>query len=162
MNFLLNGAVAFTATRSFLTVAVYVARMATEEQRRNWRTNWLSSIKEFADDDTQRRLWLDTTNANPHFSFVEYLCCYFDDLGLSEGGYDSAAKEYLLSAEEAAAIADFHRILNTYPRPTDVYDHKAILADPKWADVVASAKLAQAALLVLIDDPHERRLLIEA
>lgn len=57
-----------------------------EELRRNWRTNWLSSIQEFADEDTQRRLWLDPTNGNPHYSFGEYVCCYFDDLGLSDMG----------------------------------------------------------------------------
>lgn len=132
-----------------------------EELRRNWRTDWLSSIQEFADEESQRRLWLDPTNTNPHFSFVEYFCCYFDDLGLSDGGYDWAVKENLVSPDEVAAVAHFHQIADTYNSPTDDYDHEAILADPKWAEVVEAAKGAQAALFSLIEDPHERRLLME-
>jgi hypothetical protein len=34
----------------------------------------LSSIQEFANDETQRRLWTDTTSTDPRFSFIEYLC----------------------------------------------------------------------------------------
>jgi hypothetical protein len=131
------------------------------ELRRNWRTNWLSSIQEFADDDIQRRLWLDATNTNPHFSFVEYFCCYFDDLGLSDSGYEWAVREGLLSESEVRAVARFHKIADAYDCPTDDYDHQAILEDPKWTEVVAAAKEAQAQLFRLIDDPHERRLLME-
>ena len=131
------------------------------ELRRNWRTNWLSSIQELADDETQRRLWLDSTNTNPHFSFVECFCSYFDDLGLSDRGYKWAVMQGLLSEEEVAAVAGFHKIAHAYESPTDDYDHQAILADPKWADVVAAAKQAQAELLRLIDDPREHRLLME-
>ena len=132
-----------------------------EELRRNWRTRWLSSIQEFADDETQKRLWLDRENTNPHFSFVEYICCYFDDLGLSDGNYDWALNEGLLSADEVAAVADFHRAADAYDSPTDDYDHEAILADPEWALVVAAAKRAQDSLAQLIDDSHERRVLLE-
>jgi hypothetical protein len=132
-----------------------------QELRRNWRTNWLSSIQEFADDETQRGLWLDPTNTNPHFSFGEYMCCYFDDLSLSDSGYQCALEEGLVSADEVAAVADFHATARAYESPTDVYDHQTVLDDPKWAEVVAAAKRAQAVLLALIDDPHERRLLSE-
>jgi hypothetical protein len=132
-----------------------------QESRRNWRTKWLSSIQEFADDDTQRRLWLDLTNTNPHFSFVEYFCCYFDDLGLSDGGYQWALEQGFVSEREVSAVTGFHEIADAYDSPTDDHDHQAILADPKWAEVVAAAKEAQAELLGLIDDPHERRLLVE-
>jgi len=133
-----------------------------QEWRGNWRTNWLSSIQEFADQNTQRRLWLDPTNTNPHFSFVECLCCYFDDLGLSDGGYQRALEQGFVSEREVSAVAGFHKIADAYDSPTDDYDHPAILADPKWAEVVAAAKEAQSELLGLIDDPHERRLLMES
>ena len=136
-----------------------------EETRRQWRTtwrtNWLASIQEFADDKSQRRLWLDPTNTNPHFSFVEYMCSYFDDLNLSESGYQSALEQGLITPDEVAAVSDFHATARAYESPTDDYDHRAILADPKWAGVVASAKQAQAALLGIITDPRERRLLSE-
>ena len=51
--------------------------------RRNWRTNWLNSVREFADAETQRRSWLDAANTNPHFAFVE--CLLLLRLGLSDG-----------------------------------------------------------------------------
>lgn len=132
-----------------------------KERRKNWRTSWLSSIQEFADEASQRRLWLDPTNTNPHFSFVEYYCCYFDDLGLSDGGYDWAVNEKLLSEEEVTAVARFHQVADNYNSPTDDYDHKVILADAKWAEVVEAAQHAKSALLNLIVDPHEQRLLME-
>lgn len=132
-----------------------------QELRRNWRTRWLSSIQEFADHETQRRLWLDSKNTNPHFSFIEYFCCYFDDLNLSDGGYDWALSEGMLSADEVTAVAEFHQTADAYDSPTDDYDQQAILADPKWTEVVAAAKRAQDALSQLIDDAHERRFLLE-
>jgi hypothetical protein len=131
-----------------------------EKLRRNWRTNWLSSIQEFADEQTQRGLWLDPENSNPHHSYGEYVCCYFDDLGLSEGGYGWALEQGIVSADEVAAVTDFHAIAGNY-KPADVYNHEAILADPGWAGVVAAAKRAQSALLGLIKDPRERQLLTE-
>ncbi|MDT0510068.1 hypothetical protein [Novosphingobium sp. MMS21-SN21R] len=131
-----------------------------QERRRNWRANWLSSIQEFADDETQRRSWLDHKNTNLHFSFVEYFSCYFDDLGLSDGDYDWALNRGMVSADEVEAVAAFHQAADTYDSPSDEYNHKAILADPKWAEVVAAAKRAQSALSRLIDDPKERCLLL--
>lgn len=104
-------------------------------------------------------MWLDEANTNPHFSFVELRCSYFDDLGLSDGGYGWALAEGLVSADESAAVENFHHIAGIYESPADDYDHHAILADPTWAEVVAAARQAQAALLGLIDDPRERLLL---
>ena len=132
-----------------------------EERRRNWRRNWLQSIQEFADEQSQHRLCLDPTNTNPHFSFVECFCGYFDDLGLSEGGYEWAVNENLVTQGEVAAVTQFHQIADSYESPTDDYDHEAILADTKWAEVVKAAKCAQAALFALIENPYERRLLME-
>ncbi|MCR5871395.1 MULTISPECIES: hypothetical protein [unclassified Sphingomonas] len=132
------------------------------EPRRNWRMQWLGSIQEFADGEAQHRRWLDRTNTNPHYSFVEYMCCYFDNLCLSDRGYDWAVKENLISLMEAAAVAEFHQIVDAYHSPTNDYDHDAILADPAWAEVVEAAKRAQAALLCLIGDVDEQRSLTEA
>lgn len=122
---------------------------ADQEFRRNWRRDWLCIIQEFADYDGQRRSWLDYTNTNPHYSFVEYMCSYFDDLRLSDGGYDWSLSEGLLSTEEVDAVAGFRQTANCYDSPTDDYDHQAILAYPKWLEVVGAAKQAQAALLRL-------------
>ena len=129
--------------------------------RRNWRSNWLASIQEFADIETQRRLWLDPANSNPHYSFVEYLCCYFDDLVLADEGYRGVLAEGLISSEEVAAVSNFHEIADAYNSPTDDYDHAAILDDPNWKAVVEAAQQARATLLTLIDDPRERSLLTQ-
>ncbi len=131
-----------------------------QEQRESWRENWLGSIQEFADIEIQKRMWLDASNTNPHFSFVEYFCCYFDDLNLSSNGYISALDSGLVNAKEVAAVADFHQIADTYKSPTDVYDHQTILSDPLWLEVVAAALRAQSLLVELIDDPQERSALM--
>lgn len=131
------------------------------ERRRNWRVNWLGSIQEFADGDGQRRMWLDPTNTNPHFSFVECMSCYFDGLALSDGGYSWARIQGLVSDPESAAVQSFHALAEAYRSPSSDYDHRAILDDPSWAEVVAAAKQSQIALLQLLDDPHERRVLTE-
>ncbi|UOK70810.1 hypothetical protein [Ancylobacter polymorphus] len=127
------------------------------ELRRHWRVSWLSSIRAFADDETQQRLWLDMSNRNPRFSFAECLCSYFDDTGLADEGYEGLLREGLVSTREVAAVAHFHRLAASYESPTDDDDHAAILSDARWAEVVAAARQAQAALLALIDDPQERR-----
>ena len=140
---------------------------ATDELRRNWRRNWLGSIQEFADLNTQRRLWLDPNASNPHYSFVEYMVCYFEGLAVFDGptvpgdSYAVAREQGLVTADEAAAVEP-HAKLDAYEAPgKDDYDHQAILADPKWVEVVAAAKSAQSALLPLIDDPEERHALLE-
>ena len=136
-------------------------RTYDSELQGNWRTRWLSSIEEFANLDDQKRLWLDPVGTNPHYSFREYFNCYFDDLDLNEG-YDSAMREGFVSTEEATAVAEFHELADKYQEPRgDVYDHAAILNDPNWIEVVEAAKRAQVALSKIIDDPFERRLLLE-
>ena len=141
--------------------------IANEELRRNWRMNWLRSIQEFADLDTQRRLWLDPDVPNRHYTFVEYMCSYFDDLAVfddasvSGDAYAVARAQALVSAEEAAAVEPFHATLDAYEAPAGAYDHEAMLADPKWRSVVAAAKAAQSALMPLNHDPEERRALTQ-
>jgi hypothetical protein len=134
---------------------------ANQELRRNWRKNWLSCIQEFADDEMQHRMWLDPSNTNPHFSFVECFCAYFDDLDLSNDGYTTALNEGLVNGDEVAAVSGFHQNADKYESPTDNYDHRAILADPLWTEVVAAAQRAQTLLVDLIDDPHERSILMK-
>jgi hypothetical protein len=129
--------------------------------RKAWRKAWLGSIQEIADLDKQQRMWLDVTNTNPHYSPIEYLACYFDDLGLSNRKYIWAVGEGLLTHSESEAVAEFHSCLDAFTHP-DLYDHAAVLDDPEWLEVVSAARSAQSALLNLIDDPAERRTLTES
>jgi len=127
------------------------------ETRRYWRLRWLSSIQEYSDDHTQHRLWLDTTNINPHWTFFELNSCYFDDLNLGDGGgYSWAVDDGLVSSQEALALGDFHAAAAAYRSPTDDFDHPTILADQKWHEVVAKARWVQHMLLDLINDEEER------
>jgi len=120
------------------------------EARAGWRENWLSSIQEFADEQAQRESWLNPQNANPHYSFVELMCTYFDGLGFSDEGYSRFEAEGLVSADEWAAVAQFHEVADAYVSPTNDYDHASILGDPKWGLVVQSARTAQTNLLSLL------------
>lgn len=135
---------------------------ASAELRTNWRANWLTSIQELADLEMQRATWLSPHNGNPHYSFVEYIEVYFDDLllGNVDGGYAARVAEGLLSDEEAAAAAKLHTILDRYESPTDDCDHSAILEDPAWHRVVGAAREAQASLSTMIVQPEERASLL--
>lgn len=127
-----------------------------EEVRPAWRRGWLQSLQEIADLDIQKRAWLNPDNANPHYSYVEYVASYFDDLGLAScDGYSDAISEGLLSPAEASAVADFHARFDAYVGGGR-WDPEGILADPKWLEVVDAARSAQARLLALIDDDPEK------
>lgn len=88
------------------------------------------------------------------------MCCYFDDLALSDGGYSWALAEGYVSKEEHDAVAQFHEIADTYDAPAnDDYDHVAILNDPAWEAVVHAAQVAQKQLAHLLVDPKEKAIL---
>ncbi len=128
-----------------------------EDRKRFWRMQWLSSIQAFGDSKTQRSRWLDPDERNPHYSYVECMCCYFDDayLGATDA-YERRREQGQISAAEIEAVADFHRLAIAYnPPKNDDYDLAAILNDPAWGEVVAAAQAAQRALLSLLDNEIE-------
>jgi hypothetical protein len=129
-----------------------------EDQRRHWRLMWLSSIQAFSDSETQRTRWLDPSERNPHFSFVECMCSYFDDAYLGEDdAYEKRLAAGKLSKEEVAAVAEFHAIAERYKSPTgNDWDVQAILQDAEWQTVVDAAKRAQERLLPMLTDSPER------
>ena len=129
---------------------------ADADIRRVWRLHWLGCLQEFADVDEQRRNWLDLTNTNPHWSFVEIISCYFDD---ALHGQDSAylMSEGLVSQLEADAVAALHRLLERYKPPDgDSYDHTRILEDACWSEMNAATAKTVAKLLRILVDPAER------
>ena len=133
------------------------------EYRATWRGDWLSSIQELADLAMQRATWLNPQCENRHYSFVEYVECYFTDLLLreEEGGYPARLADNLLSPEEAAAASQLHIVFSNYRPPTDRFDHRAILEDPEWLCVVEAAQAAQALLATMIARPEERERLLK-
>jgi hypothetical protein len=135
----------------------------TEAHRRqHWRILWLSSIQAFGDAETQRLRWLDPQETNPHYTFVECMCCYFDDAFMSEeNAFQRRIERGHLTAEEAVAVEHFHTLVDAYQSPDgDDYDIPAILADPKWQAVVDAAKQARQRVMPLLNEPREREALI--
>ena len=115
-----------------------------EEGTANWRSSWLQLIAHFSNIDLQRERWLNPAQyPSPYWSFAEFFCMYFDDLGLG-AGYEGLVASGNVTAAEAAILQDLHASLSAYESPTgNDYDHAAILADPKWAAIVSSAAQAR-------------------
>jgi hypothetical protein len=84
--------------------------------RCTWRQSWLGCLQDFADADLQRRTWLDPHNQNPHWSYIEFMCSYFDDT-LHGEGYGWAIGEGLVTKDEADAVAALHHLLTTHEAP---------------------------------------------
>lgn len=128
-----------------------------EEQRRFWRTLWLSSIQAFADDKMQRERWANPEERNPVYSYVECMEVYFTDAFMSEErAFERRVAAGRLTLEEVEAAMEFHAEAEGYSPPNgDSYAIEAILADPKWHEVVAKAKIAQQRLLAMLSDPKE-------
>ncbi|MCP3962660.1 MAG: hypothetical protein GY719_32880 [bacterium] len=117
-------------------------------------------LYEFANTRLQRASWIEGPSADwpdgrPWVSsFVESMCTYFDDLGLSEG-YESRIGEGLVTPREAGLAASFHVLADFYD-PTSDADHGAILADPNWQAVVDAAVALWSALKRETRDPFDQ------
>ncbi|MBI3196452.1 MAG: hypothetical protein HYZ40_02860 [Rhodospirillales bacterium] len=119
------------------------------------RCEWFASVQELSDLGLQRRTWLDKSNTNPHWSYVEFCCCYprGDQL-------DSAFIEGWLSPSEFEILNRLGRAIDQYSAPdAGDYNHAAILEDPAWRRVVASAEIARRQLLTLVTNADEQRAL---
>ena len=126
------------------------------ELRHLWRLSWLDSIEEFSNAEAQAARW--GVDPSPHYSYIEYCCCYFDDLALNDkaDGYVEALQTGLVSNAEVEAVDLFHQSLCQYQPPTTIWDNDGILADPDWQNVIAKAAQAKVALLAIITDDIER------
>ena len=120
---------------------------------RHW---WFCRVGELADLGLQRRTWLDTTNRNPHWSYIEFLESYPKDDQLSH-----ARNKGWLTADEFDVLQHLRSILVAYTPPGDnSYDNAAILDDPAWRSVVEAAECAKQLLLSMTSDQHEREMLL--
>ena len=104
--------------------------------KQNWRENWLLCINRLTSFDLQIKMWLDQSGNNPHWSYSEFMCCYIDDLDIDDD-YASAMQDKLITPDEFRLIRIWHEALRNYSNTIkDVYDHQAILEDPKWLGIV--------------------------
>jgi hypothetical protein len=108
----------------------------TNNDKDNWRERWLGCINELTSLDLQKKSWLDRTHTNPHWSFVEFMCNYFDDLAIDDN-YKYALDNGWVTRQKYEIIKDWHEALDKYNSPNeDDYDNEAILNDTKWLDIL--------------------------
>jgi hypothetical protein len=120
------------------------------------RSSWFAHVYDMSDIDLQRRTWLDPTNRNPHWSYVEFVESYPKDDQLSY-----ARDQGWLAAHEFEVLKELRRVLVEYSPPRDqYYDNVAVLNDPAWQSVVAMAQRARQQLLTTTTDPQEQDLLL--
>jgi len=123
-----------------------------------WRKNWLISINELTDYHLQKISWLNENTQNPHWTFVEFMCSYFNDLSL-ENGYEEYLKISWLTEMEYLTIKDWHNKLNKYESPNENdWAVEQILNDEKWIEIVNLGKNAKENLLYELNE-NEKKIL---
>ena len=104
--------------------------------KETWRRNWILMIKDLTNLKYQKKTWLDPNNTNPYYSFIEFMCSYFDDLNISDG-YEKLINSGLVTQTEFESIAEWNNSLSEYDSPNnDDYNNKAVLNDPKWLEII--------------------------
>jgi hypothetical protein len=107
--------------------------------------------------------WLDPEMQNPHFTYVEFVECFYDigagDWRVLERAAPDAPFSWLLGAgrineAEHNLLWRVHLALSADEQPDD-YDHEAILSSPSWLEVVRVASEAVALLRCALTDPEE-------
>jgi hypothetical protein len=130
--------------------------MSDEASGARLRRLWFSSVGEISDLDLQRGSWLDPSNRNSHWSYLEFVECYPDDGQLT----DAYARGWL-SEDEFKILTELLKVLMAHSPPGgDDYDNAAVLDDPSWHAVVAEAQRARHDLLTAITNTDERQALL--
>ncbi|HIC32180.1 MAG TPA: hypothetical protein EYO76_09705 [Flavobacteriaceae bacterium] len=107
-----------------------------------WRKNWILIIKDLTNLEYQKQTWLNPDNKSSYYSFVEFMCSYFDDLDLDDG-YEKSIRYEFVTQKEYNSISKWHKLLSEYNSPNNNdYDHKAILNDKNWINIVELGKIS--------------------
>ncbi|PKV51532.1 hypothetical protein ATE84_3617 [Aquimarina sp. MAR_2010_214] len=108
--------------------------------KETWRRNWLFMLKDLTNLEYQKQTWLNPKNTNPYYSFVEFMCSYFDDLNLTDG-YKRLIESNFVSTQEYESIEKWHKLLAGYNSPqNEDYDNQAVLNDEKWLEILDLGK----------------------
>lgn len=127
------------------------------------RCSILETVAALGDIEFQRATWLDPEMQNPHFTYVEFVECFYDTCGgdwrIQDRDGDAAPFAYLFRAgvitrEERDLFWEVHLAL-TEDKQFDDYDHEAILVSPSWLKVVETAARAVDALRATLKDGGE-------
>ena len=76
-----------------------------------WRVRWKASVEELTSLEHQRKTWLDAEKPSVHYTYVEFMCCYFDDL-LCGMSYNQLAVNGYVSEQEKAVVIEWHTALD--------------------------------------------------
>jgi len=107
----------------------------------------------------QRKAWLDPLHSDPHACFDEFMCCYFDDLGLGTE-YELPLRSGYVLAAEYSLLKAWHQALGQYRAPiSTTYHPNQILEDPRWVELMQQGKEAKERLRDLLEG-QERKLLL--
>ncbi|MBK9514623.1 MAG: hypothetical protein IPO05_13605 [Flavobacteriales bacterium] len=123
-----------------------------QSARDSWREGWLGCINALTSIELQRKAWLDRTNTNPSWSFVEFMCSYFDDLSI-DNNYKIQVERRWVTSNELEVIKNWHEALSRYQSPNnDDYDDESILNDPKWLSIVQLGVVAKRTLTDMLGE----------
>ncbi|WP_316845788.1 hypothetical protein [Pedobacter psychrodurus] len=126
-----------------------------------WREKWLNCMNELTSFDLQKKSWLDRTQNNPHWSFVEFMCSYFDDLAV-DNIYKPPLDNGWITLHEYEIIKTWHEELAKYYSPNhDDYNHEAILNDPNWLYILKIGVDSKHTLAELLNENEKEILLKE-
>ena len=125
-----------------------------------WRNQWLLAIFELTSIEYQKKTWLDLANTNPHYSFTEFMCFYFDDL-LVDIPYPDYVRNGWVNEEEYLIIKKWHELLDNYDAPKNQgAENTAVINDPKWNEIVECGKAVRFKLISIISE-EEKAILID-
>ena len=127
-----------------------------EKHKEQWRSRWLSCLNELTSIELQKKSWVDKSNTNPHWSFVEFMCSYFDDLAI-DNQYEYPLTENWITKNEFEIIKKWHGLLDKYDSPSnDNYDVVNILEDRKWQLIVEEGQKAKIELSKIISNSEKQ------
>ena len=117
-----------------------------------WREKWLDSINELTDLNLQEKSWLNENLKSPHWSFTEFMCCYFDDLHL-DLNYEDYIKADWITENEYEIIKYWHTKLNQYLSPNEnEWVDNLILKDEKWLEILKIGEIAKQNLSKILNE----------
>lgn len=123
--------------------------------REIWRKAWLNSINELTSIELQTLAWLDKTQTNPHWSFAEFMCHYFDDL-MCDFDYKYYVSIGFVNHEEHEALKHWHEVLGKYNAPNNNNDAASILKDDKWMEIIRIGEQAKAQLAHRLENDEKK------